>query len=292
MGTEFPLDMDLIDHIEVVRGPGSSLFGTNAIFGVINVITRRPAGESAIEVSGDTASFLGRNGRVTGMVNRGRLSGVFSGSLYRSAGPSHLFFPEYASPETNNGFADNSDGDQFVHAFSAIDYRNFRVQALYSSRMKIIPTGSFGAIFNDPATRETDNFGQVAVGYRRKLAAATDLDVRCYYGDYSYRGIFAAEGTEPSDRVLYMGRARADWAGVEATVDRQLGRHRVTVGADYEYSFRINQWTYQAGQPLILNDQRTPWQAAIFGESELNLLSNLPSARGDVSITSALMAEP
>jgi iron complex outermembrane receptor protein len=104
MGTEFPLDLDLIDHIEVVRGPGSSLFGTNAIFGIINVITRHPAGESAIEVSGDTASFLGRNGRVTGMVNRGRLSGVFSGSLYRSAGPSHLFFPEYASPETNDGF--------------------------------------------------------------------------------------------------------------------------------------------------------------------------------------------
>src|SRR6266576_1841343 len=64
--TEFPLDLDLIDHIEVVRGAGSSLFGTNAIFGVINVITRNPTGESAIEVSGDTASFLGRNGRVTG----------------------------------------------------------------------------------------------------------------------------------------------------------------------------------------------------------------------------------
>ena len=27
IGTEFPLDLDLIEHIEVVRGPGSSLFG-------------------------------------------------------------------------------------------------------------------------------------------------------------------------------------------------------------------------------------------------------------------------
>jgi len=162
------LDLDLIDHIEVVRGAGSSLFGTNAIFGVINVITRNPTGESAIEVSGDTASFLGRNGRVTGLVKRGRLSGVFSGSLYRSAGRLHLFFPEYASPETNNGFADNSDGDQFVHAFSAIDYRNFRVQALYSSRMKIIPTGSFGALFNDPATCDATTTTTLIAGYSRQ----------------------------------------------------------------------------------------------------------------------------
>ena len=44
IGTEFPLDMDLVERIEVVRGPSSSLFGTNAVFGVINVITGAPAG--------------------------------------------------------------------------------------------------------------------------------------------------------------------------------------------------------------------------------------------------------
>jgi iron complex outermembrane receptor protein len=38
-GTEFPLDVDLIDHVEVIRGPGSSLYGNNAFFTVINVIT-------------------------------------------------------------------------------------------------------------------------------------------------------------------------------------------------------------------------------------------------------------
>src|SRR5450631_930569 len=41
IGTEFPLDIDLIDHIEFMRGPGSSLYGSNAFFGVINVITRK-----------------------------------------------------------------------------------------------------------------------------------------------------------------------------------------------------------------------------------------------------------
>jgi iron complex outermembrane receptor protein len=37
---DFPVDMDLVDRIEVVRGPSASLYGADAFFGVVNVITR------------------------------------------------------------------------------------------------------------------------------------------------------------------------------------------------------------------------------------------------------------
>ena len=67
IGTEFILDVDLIDRVEVIRGPGSSLYGANAFFGVINVITRKGrdmAGHGA-EASGDAASYDTYKGRVT-----------------------------------------------------------------------------------------------------------------------------------------------------------------------------------------------------------------------------------
>ena len=41
IGTEFPLDVDLIDRVEVIRGPNSSLYVASAFLGVINVITKR-----------------------------------------------------------------------------------------------------------------------------------------------------------------------------------------------------------------------------------------------------------
>ena len=40
VGYDFPVDIDLIDRVEVIRGPSSSIYGTNAFFAVVNVITR------------------------------------------------------------------------------------------------------------------------------------------------------------------------------------------------------------------------------------------------------------
>ncbi len=274
IGTEFPLDLDLIDHIEVVRGPGSSLFGTNAVFGVINIITRRPTAQSAVEASGDTSSFLSRTGRITAQATRGRWSGLLSGTLYESAGQSRLFFPEFAAPATNGGFADNVDGDRYAQVFSDLQYGNLRVEGLYSSRRKIIPTATYGTNFDDPGTRTTDNAMYVDADYTRNLSAKTDLDVRAFYDHYSYYGTYAYGGTNPAGRYLNFDSAVSDWSGVDVTLDRQMGQHHLTVGADYEYSFRVDQKNYYSGQPPVLDDHRTPWQVATYGEAEFKLGHN------------------
>jgi iron complex outermembrane receptor protein len=127
IGTEFPLDLDLIERVEIVRGPSSSMYGTNAELAVVNVITRQPR-ESAIEVAGGTASFLGRTGRLTTTVQQHNFSALFSGSLYRSDGPARLFYPEFATPENNNGFAENIDGDRYAQAFADAQWGKLRVQ--------------------------------------------------------------------------------------------------------------------------------------------------------------------
>jgi len=54
-----PVGLEEIDRIEVIRGPGSALYGANAMLGVINIITKQPgAGNrnelNAIAGTGDT----------------------------------------------------------------------------------------------------------------------------------------------------------------------------------------------------------------------------------------------
>jgi outer membrane receptor for ferrienterochelin and colicins len=177
IGTEFPLDLDLIDHIEIIRGPSSSLYGTNALFGVINVITRaaRNAGETyLLELSGDASSFESRTGRVTGRFQQGLLSAMFSGSLYQSAGPGKLFFPTFDAPSNHNGVAANIDGDRYAHTFADVQYGNWKLEWLYGTRTKIVPTASFGTNFNDPGTRTIDERSYLDLGYTKSLSPHTD----------------------------------------------------------------------------------------------------------------------
>jgi TonB-dependent Receptor Plug Domain len=58
VGTEFPVDIDLIERIEIIRGPDSSAYGTGAFAAVINVITKRGRDLSALEFSGEAMGSL------------------------------------------------------------------------------------------------------------------------------------------------------------------------------------------------------------------------------------------
>jgi iron complex outermembrane receptor protein len=271
IGGEFPLDLDLVDHIEVVRGPGSSLYGTNAIFGVINVITREPEGSATAETSDETGSNLGRTGSATLMGSRGRMSGLVSGTMYRSAGESSLYFPEFASPETNNGYADHTEGEHFEHAFAELRYRDFHFDGMLSDRVRQFPTGASGTVFDDPANRDNDARGYLDVSFDRKLGASTSLEVRGYYDAYDYvgSGDYGPPGYQP---LAVFVKARADWLGTEATVTRQFGEQTITGGAEYESSLGIRQWTYAAGEPDVFWSDEKPWQAAVFGDAELHVI--------------------
>ena len=112
LGTEFPLDVDLIERVEIVRGPSSSLYGSSAFFAVINVITRKAGQLNDWEISFEPASFGTYKGRVSyGAKYRG-VDAVFSTAFYDSRGQP-LFFPEFNSPATNNGIAHNADYDAY-----------------------------------------------------------------------------------------------------------------------------------------------------------------------------------
>src|SRR4030042_384257 len=65
IGTDFPVDVDLIDRVEIIRGPSSSIYGTNAFFAVINVITRKGGEVKGFELSGDAGSFNSYKGRLS-----------------------------------------------------------------------------------------------------------------------------------------------------------------------------------------------------------------------------------
>lgn len=58
------LPLDNIERIEIIRGPLSSIYGSDAIGGVINFISRRGGGPPALDAGGEFGNFLWRQARL------------------------------------------------------------------------------------------------------------------------------------------------------------------------------------------------------------------------------------
>lgn len=75
------IDPALVERIEIVKGPRSSLYGSEAIGGVINIITRRAAQGVAAEVSAGGGSYDTR--KLTANLRHGRDSARFGIDISR-----------------------------------------------------------------------------------------------------------------------------------------------------------------------------------------------------------------
>lgn len=278
LGTEFPIDVDLIERVEFIRGPSSSLYGGSAFFGVINVITKR-----GHDIRGATASFeAGSFGTYKGRFSYGAdfkdgLEMLVSASVYHSRGQ-RLFYREFDAPETNNGFADNADYDQSHSILANLSYRDFRLQAVHSSREKGIPTAAFGTVFNDPRTHTVDADAYVDLGYQHTFSNTVDVTGRLFYDRYDYDGTYvvdyAGTGTPPyvENKDFTIGR----WWGLELNASKNLAKHRVTAGLEYRGNLRQDQGNYDADPYFsYLDDKRSSKIWALYVQDEFRIRENL-----------------
>lgn len=284
VGTEFPVDVDLIGRIEIIRGPNSSVYGTGAFVAVINVITKRGRDLKATEVSTEAGSRNSYKGRVSfgGRIDSG-LETLLSGSFYNSQGNSRLFYPEFDSPATNNGIAENADGDQSYSLFADIIYRDFEFHVVDASRTKHIPTASFGTVFNDPRTRTTDARSYLDIQYHRTFGS-WEMLLRTSYDWYGYHGIYvydyAGKGIPPYTENY--DAANGSWWDFQGDASRIFfKRHRVTLGTEFRQDIGQHQENYDI-QPylLYLDDHRAARVAAVYFQDEYSILRNLSFVAG------------
>lgn len=284
VATEFPVDLDLIERIEIIRGPSSSLYGTGAFVAVINVITKRGRDLNAAEISSDAGSWNSYKGRVSygGRFDSG-LETLLSGSFYDSKGHKRLFFSEFDSPATNNGVAVDADGDQSYNAFADIIYRDFNIHVVQASRTKHIPTASFGTVFNDPRTRTTDARGYADVQYRHVFGSWETLG-RLSYDWYGYHGIYIYDyaGTGVPPFTQNYDAANGTWWDFQGDASRVFfKRHHVTLGTEFRQDLQQQQINYDI-QPyfLYLDDHRTARVWALYFQDEYSIRENITFVAG------------
>jgi outer membrane receptor for ferrienterochelin and colicins len=281
IGNEAIIDVDSIDRVEVIRGPSSSLYGNNAFFGVINIVTKTGHQLDGVEGSVSAGSFDTYKGRFSaGKKFENGFEFYFSGSLLASEGQRDLFFPEFDTPETNHGIVNHSDADRARNFLLTASYADFTLQGAYSSRNKDLPTASFGTVFNDAHSNQTDTQTYLDLKYQHKFFDEWDVLARVNYNEYTYDGIFPYNDVLPNDPervVLSRDYALGQWLGSEVQITRKFfDLHTITVGAEYRDNITQKQLNTNL-KPFeeILSDDRSSQEYGLYGQGEFVIFPEL-----------------
>ncbi len=272
-GHDSPVDMDMVDHVEIIRGPASVLYGNSAVFGIINVITKKGKDVNGLVLSaqGGSLDTIGGGALYGGITDSG-LQWTLEGSAYDSGGNANLYYPEYDNPSTNHGIAHNCDGENSQHGFLSLNLADWVLEAGIMNRYKTIPTGVYETAFNNPNnyTNDTDFFSEI--NFRSgdpesgQWLGRLHLDVADYTGNY----VSASTGIPNID----IGDGA--WLGAELQyVFTPFYRNKFTLGGEFIDNFEQFQKNYDLGGATYLDDSRQSTQWSLYAQDEVKLLSNI-----------------
>jgi iron complex outermembrane receptor protein len=188
------LPTSMIDRIEIIRGPGSALFGSDASAGVINVITRTAGRIEKSEVGARLGSFDSQSGWL-------RHGGTWNGVEFGfTADVSHTDGHDPFIPVDGQTASDANSGSQVSYApgtagygWSGTDLRfsaardNWRLLAGYTGHNDL-EIGLTGAAVLDPLTQGRDSRSDIALFYDNDLFGrdwGLNAELRYYHLDYS-----------------------------------------------------------------------------------------------------------
>jgi iron complex outermembrane receptor protein len=182
-GLDLGVDLRTLDRIEIVRGPGSALYGSNAMLGVINLVTRDAAhGAHAIARAG-VGSLRHYAGAAEAADSWDAADLWVSVGRERSGGED-LYFSEL------DDFSKGMDGEEATYARARLAWKDLTIRGRVSRRWKTIPTGPWGISLDDPRARTLDAWSDAGLAWTPELDATRQLEIQASLNRYRYEGYY------------------------------------------------------------------------------------------------------
>jgi outer membrane receptor for ferrienterochelin and colicins len=276
VGADFGIDAAMFDRVEIIRGPASSLYGANALFAIVNVVTRTGSsidGASLDVDSGTLGTYLARGS--AGRKTAGGIDWAVSGTYEQTGGASQVYLPAFDAPGTNSGVADHLDGEQSGQIYGRLSAGNLSVTGTFGRRLKDVPTASFSTLFNahDPAEQTVDRRTSVTAQYaatasRARIMTEASLDHYAYDGVYPYPG-----GSGPADVVAFRDGGRGLRWMIRGRAARSLPANQtLTAGGEFVDNISQDQWgRYDFVSDDNFTIDRSSQQGAAYVQDEIRL---------------------
>ena len=275
VGRDLPLDMDLIERIEFIPGPGGAVYGQNAMFGVINLITRRGADVDGTELSASSQRPQAlREGRVSwGKRLDNGVDLLVSTSALRARGEDR-FFDFGAAGVT--GVAKGMDGEHDREFFARLARGAWSFEFMHGDHRKDDPTGAYLSDPLVPGQYQGDRYDLAQLHYEDSFAADTlRVSARLFMGRELYTSTL-------SYATPYTFPAPSDWRGAELRLlSTALAGHKLMLGLELQDNARTDQ---------AINDVATPannilipgsgYRVGVYAQDEWQLAESLSATLG------------
>jgi len=238
LGSEFPVDMALVDRVEFIPGQASAVYGANALFGVVNVVTRRPdAGAPAV-----AEATLGSFGE-----RRLRLEDTLStpgGAVVRLSASSGGTRGE--DVPADGAVTPRGDFEQRTSVALNARYGGLVLSLIQSHRTRGNPA-IVDTLAGDWRTRNIDNQGLYDLTWTSASEAADQSTLRLYGGSYHFIGRYVVGGPPAT---VNEDTDTAHWVGAEAHVTTErIAGHRLTAGAEFQLSPMLRSFNADVAPP-------------------------------------------
>lgn len=248
------IPVKMIERIEVIRGPGSALYGADAFAGVINVITKSADDIDETRVSASWGSFDTGRANVIGARNIGDVAVAASLAVTRTNGDDSMVIRSDQQSDLDALLGTSASlapgpvvtSATFYDARIDVAWRDFRWRA---SWMRAHDTGTGQGINDalDPDSRFSHARGVTDLGWRNSELVdgwTLEADISYVYGEFTNpTGIRLFPAGADFGMGVFPDGVQGKPALREETVRAQLGAvtdlwtaHRLRVGTGYHWA--------------------------------------------------------
>lgn len=205
-----------IDRIEVIRGPGASLWGANAVNGVINIITKPAERTRGLLVSGSA-----------GTEETGNVSLRYGGLIGKET-PFRVHVKGFERDASVDSLDDAMDDDwhylrggfRIDHQKDGRDSLTLQGDVFDGTNGETITAPTLTSPYGTTYTNDNKETGyNLLARWTRTLSSLSEISLQTYY--------------DRNEHHLHLGKADIDTLDVEFQHRFQLGRNDITWGTGY-----------------------------------------------------------
>jgi iron complex outermembrane receptor protein len=274
IGRQFPLDMDLVERIEFIPGPGGAVYGQNAMFGVVNVVTRTGLDMDATEVAlrGQQPQAL-REGRTSfGRRFDNGLDLLVSASALNARGQDHFY--DFSAAGVS-GIARGMDGERDREFFVRLVRGPWSADLVRGNVRKDDPTAAYLSDPLVPGQFQGDRYTLAQLQYQGgRPEDALQFHARLFAGqeDYSSHLNYGTPFSYPAVSDWRGGEWRLLYSGLEA--------HKLMLGLEIQ-DYRVVQRGLDLTDPGNNFAIHSPgWRAGVYMQDEWRLSDALRATLG------------